>query len=177
MEKVDINESEKKEEIVGWRPISEYSRDKYDWVLVKYFDGSYECIPEVAQMRVDGKWYGRSGALIPDIFVVKYFFDMQQLDKKEVMTDDLTDDFLKDVVKTLDKAAERLLHTYGITRDNAHEFKDRVESVIYCDCKYTRRAYFLDEKYIGTIRSHIDTDFEDLHAEFIVEIIYEDKVR
>ena len=48
MEKVDINESEKKEEIVGWRPISEYSRDKYDWVLVKYFDGSYECIPEVA---------------------------------------------------------------------------------------------------------------------------------
>lgn len=84
MEKVYNNESEKKAEIVGWRPISEYSRDKYDWVLVKYFDGSYECVPEVAEMRVDGKWYGRSGALIPDIFVVKYFFDMQQLDSREV---------------------------------------------------------------------------------------------
>lgn len=70
--------------IVGWRPISEYSRENYDWVLVKYFDGSYECIPEVAEMRVDGKWYNRSGALIPDIFDVKYFFDMQQLDSREV---------------------------------------------------------------------------------------------
>ena len=69
--------------IVGWRPISEYSREKYDWVLVKYFDGNFECIPEVAEMRVDGKWYNRAGALIdPDIFDVKYFFDMQQLDKE-----------------------------------------------------------------------------------------------
>lgn len=93
------------------------------------------------------------------------------------MTDDLMDDFLEDTVKTLYKATERLLQPYGITKDNIHEFKDRVESVIYCDCEYTRRAYFLDGKYIGTISSHIDTDFEDLHAEFIVEIIYEDKVR
>lgn len=67
--------------IVGWQPISEYSREKYDWVLVKYFDDSYDCVPEVAEMRVDGKWYNRSGALIPDIFDVKYFFDMQQLDQ------------------------------------------------------------------------------------------------
>lgn len=70
--------------IVDWRPISEYSRDKYDWVLVKYFDGSYECVPEVAEMRVDGKWYNRAGALIPDVFDIKYFFDMQQLDSREV---------------------------------------------------------------------------------------------
>lgn len=69
--------------IVGWRPISEYSRNNYDWVLVKYFDGSYECVPEVAEMRVDGKWYNRAGVLIdPDVFDVKYFFDMQQLDKE-----------------------------------------------------------------------------------------------
>ena len=67
----------------GWRPISEYSREKYDWVLVKYFDGAYECVPEVAEMRVDGKWYNRAGTLIdPDIFDVGYFFDMQQLDKE-----------------------------------------------------------------------------------------------
>lgn len=70
--------------IVDWRPISEYSRDNYDWVLVKYFDGSYECVPEVAEMRVDGKWYNRAGALIPDVFDIKYFFDMQQLDSREV---------------------------------------------------------------------------------------------
>lgn len=179
MEKVDNNEVKKKAEIIGWRPISEYSREKYDWVLVKYFDGSYECVPEVAEMRVDGKWYSRSGALIPDIFDVKYFFDMQQLDKKggTKTIDDITDDFIEDVVKTLDKAAERLLHTYGITRGNVHEFKDCIESVICCDSKYTKRLYFLDGKYIGTVRSHIDTDFEDLHAEFVVEIIYEDEVR
>lgn len=69
---------------IGWRPISEYSREKYDWVLVKYFDGNFECVPEVAEMRVDGKWYNRAGALISDIFDVKYFFDMQQLDQKGV---------------------------------------------------------------------------------------------
>lgn len=86
MEQINRYEPEKKAVLTGWRPISEYSREKYDWVLVKYFDGPYECIPEVAEMRVDGKWYGRSGAEIPDIFDVKYFFDMQQLDKKEVMT-------------------------------------------------------------------------------------------
>lgn len=87
------------------------------------------------------------------------------------------DDFLEDTVEILGKATERLLQPYGITKDNIHEFKDRVESVIDCDCKYTRRAYFLDGKYIGTVRSHIDTDFEDLHAEFIVEVIYEDEER
>lgn len=179
MKKVDNNESKKKAEIIGWTPISEYSRDKYDWVLVKYFDGSYECVPEVAEMRVDGKWYSRSGALIPDIFDVKYFFDMQQLDKKggTKTIDDLTDDFLKDVIKTLDKAAERLLHPYGITRDNMHDFKDRVELIIDRNFEYTRRVYFLDGKYIGTVRFHVDTDFEDLHAEFVAEIIYEDKER
>lgn len=77
--------SSKSEEkhIVGWRPISEYSRDKYDWVLVKYFDDPLECVPEVAEMRVDGKWYNRTGALIdPNVFDVRYFFDMRQLDKE-----------------------------------------------------------------------------------------------
>lgn len=78
---ISSGKSEEKHTI-GWRPISEYSRDKYDWVLIKYFDGDFECVPEVAEMRVDGKWYGRSGAEIPDIFDVRYFFDMQQLDQK-----------------------------------------------------------------------------------------------
>lgn len=61
---------------IKWKPIKEYDRKKYDWVLVKYFDGDYECIPEVAEKRSDGKWY-TSEKEIP--FEVKYFFDMQEL--------------------------------------------------------------------------------------------------
>lgn len=67
--------------MIGWQPIAEYSREKYDWVLVKCFDGDFPCVPETAEMRSDGKWYGmseRCGGLLP--FRPKYFFDMQQLD-------------------------------------------------------------------------------------------------
>lgn len=59
-----------------WKPISEYNRENFDWVLVKYFDGDYECVPEVAEKRIDGKWYTTERE-IP--FEVKYFFDMQEL--------------------------------------------------------------------------------------------------
>jgi len=62
---------------IKWKPIKEYDRKKYDWVLVKYFDGDYECVPEVAEQRIDGKWY-TSEKQIP--FEVKYFFDMQILE-------------------------------------------------------------------------------------------------
>ena len=59
-----------------WKPISEYDRKKYDWVLIKYYDGDYECVPEVAEKRADGKWY-TSEREIP--FEVKYFVDIQEL--------------------------------------------------------------------------------------------------
>lgn len=61
-----------------WKPISKYNRKEYDWVLVKYFDGDYECVPDVAEKRSDDRWYNSSGEIIP--FEVKYFFDMQMLD-------------------------------------------------------------------------------------------------
>lgn len=67
--------------VMGWRPISEYNRSKYDWVLVKCKDGENWCVPEVAEMRADGKWYGMSelcNGLLP--FQPAVFFDMQQLD-------------------------------------------------------------------------------------------------
>ena len=64
------------EEKISWKPISEYNRKNYDWVLVKYFDGDYECVPEVAERRSDGKWY-TSEKEIP--FEVKYFFDIQEI--------------------------------------------------------------------------------------------------
>ncbi len=69
----------------GWQPISEYSRDKYDWVLIKYFDGEEECVPQVAELRSDGKWHVSTDFdgdfVIPPHFDVRYFFDMQQLDR------------------------------------------------------------------------------------------------
>ncbi|MDO4292084.1 MAG: hypothetical protein Q4C65_02525 [Eubacteriales bacterium] len=64
-----------------WRPISEYSREKYDWVLIKYFAGDYECIPTVAEMRTDGKWYTHgilNDEMIP--FEVRYFADLPLLE-------------------------------------------------------------------------------------------------
>ena len=61
-----------------WKPIEEYDKGNYDWVLVKYFDGDYECVPCVAEKRF-GKWHSLDEKEIK--FEVKYFFDMQQLDK------------------------------------------------------------------------------------------------
>ena len=63
---------------LNWKPIKEYDESNYDWVLVKYFDGNYECVPIVAEKRF-GKWYSSEGKEIK--FKIKYFFDMQQLDK------------------------------------------------------------------------------------------------
>ncbi len=59
-----------------WKPISEYDSKKYDWVLVKQFDGDYERIPEVAEKLSDGKWHTSEGELP---FEVRYFFDMQEI--------------------------------------------------------------------------------------------------
>ena len=72
-------EKEKNKEL-KWKPIKDYNRKKYDWVLVKYFDGDYECVPEVAEKRSDGNWY-TSERQIP--FEVKYFFDMQEILEEE----------------------------------------------------------------------------------------------
>lgn len=72
-------EKEKNKEL-KWKPIKDYDRKKYDWVLVKYFDGDYECVPEVAEKRNDDKWY-TSEKQIP--FEVKYFFDMQEISEEE----------------------------------------------------------------------------------------------
>lgn len=67
----------------GWKPISEYSRDKHDWVLIKYFDGEEECVPQVAELRSDGKWHVSTDFdgdfVIPSWLDVRYFFDMQTI--------------------------------------------------------------------------------------------------
>lgn len=66
-----------------WKPIDEYFKNKknYDWVLVKYYDKyNFECIPSVAEYRFD-KWYLKDNEKTLQDFEVRYFFDMQQLDK------------------------------------------------------------------------------------------------
>ena len=66
-----------------WKPIDVYFKNKenYDWVLVKYYDKyNFECIPSVAEWRFD-KWYLKDNEKSLQDFEVKYFFDMQQLDK------------------------------------------------------------------------------------------------
>lgn len=67
-----------KRAVDGWRPISEYDREKYDWVLLKFIDGPFESIPTVGELRSDGIWYSREDAKIP--YNITHFFDMQQLD-------------------------------------------------------------------------------------------------
>ena len=72
----ELEKEKEKNNKAKWKPIKDYDRKKYDWVLVRYFDGDYECVPEVAEKRNDGKWY-TSEKQIP--FEVKYFFDMQEI--------------------------------------------------------------------------------------------------
>ena len=79
--KVLLDEIERLNNIINelkWKPIEEYDKGNYDWVLVKYFDGDYECIPCVAEKRF-GKWHSIDEKEIQ--FDVKYFMDMQQIDK------------------------------------------------------------------------------------------------
>lgn len=66
----------------GWQFISEYSREKYDWVLIKYFEkgSEFECVPVVAEMHRDGTWHTIDDVEISENYEVRYFFDMQQLD-------------------------------------------------------------------------------------------------
>lgn len=79
--------NEQKINITGWQPIEEYFKEtgRYDWVLVKYFDADYECVPDVMEYRHSNTekagWYNRTDHKLEDCFTPKYFFDMQQLDE------------------------------------------------------------------------------------------------
>ena len=77
-----ITAKPEEKEITGWRPISEYDRKNYDWVLVKCFDVGFENIPMIAELRSDGYWHTAEETIIP-FENVRYFFDMKQLDSKE----------------------------------------------------------------------------------------------
>ena len=76
----ELEKEKEKNKELKWKSIKDYDRKKYDWVLVKYFDGDYECVPEVAEKRSDGKWYTSEKEIS---FEVKYFFDMQEISEEE----------------------------------------------------------------------------------------------
>ena len=70
-----------------WKPISEYENPKYDWVLIKMFikEDDFECVPLVAENRF-GVWQTKDGEIFDeDMFEIKYFMDMQQLDKLKAL--------------------------------------------------------------------------------------------
>lgn len=80
---------ENKLNVIGWQPIENYflTKDKYDWVLVKFYDGDIECIPCVMEYRIYDEdsenktgWYSRTNNRLKDCFTPKYFFSMKQLD-------------------------------------------------------------------------------------------------
>lgn len=81
-----IQELRRKDEIINelrWKPINEYDKSNYDWVLVKMFikEDNFECVPIVLEKR-GGNWYDRNENKIDEqIFELRYFADMQLLDK------------------------------------------------------------------------------------------------
>lgn len=70
-----------------WRKIEEYFKGNFDWVLVKYYDVTgYECIPTVMEFnKEDGKWHynDKDYTVLDDIFKIKYFVDMQEIEKSD----------------------------------------------------------------------------------------------
>lgn len=75
------NALKKQYDKITWRSISEYSTQKYDWVLCKYIikDDGFECIPAVMEKRL-GMWYTQNDEpLDENMFEVTHFFDMQGL--------------------------------------------------------------------------------------------------
>jgi hypothetical protein len=69
-----------------WKPINQYDNGNYDWVLIKMFikEDNFECVPIVAEKRM-GVWKNQDGeTLDEDMFEIKYFMDMQQIDSLEL---------------------------------------------------------------------------------------------
>lgn len=80
---------------INWRPIEEYfqSNGKYDWVLVRMYDGPYACLPCVAEYRENtASWHMNSPSddVLP--FEVKEFVVLEEIIN---MAYDMSDDELK----------------------------------------------------------------------------------
>ena len=77
-------------EQICWRPIEEYFKGPYDFVLVKLFDGESEIVPQVAAYNnVLNKWLTPNGDEIS--LEVKEFADIKLIPESlsEVDSDEL----------------------------------------------------------------------------------------
>ena len=70
---------------IEWRPIDEYFIGRYDWVLVRMYDGNYPCIPCVAEYReFDHQWHMNDSAYSVLPFPVLEFADMQLIPSRPI---------------------------------------------------------------------------------------------
>ena len=77
-------------EQICWRPIEEYFKGEYDFVLVKPFYGEFEMVPQVAEYsKVLNKWLNPNGDEIS--IEVKEFADIKLIPESisEVDSDEL----------------------------------------------------------------------------------------
>lgn len=76
-----------KPEQIYWKPIEEYFKGEYDWVLVRMYDGDYPCIPCVAEYRThDGNWHMNDDNYSVLPFPVVEFADMELISSTNVYT-------------------------------------------------------------------------------------------
>ena len=69
-QKDKLNKQKKVLDKIKWKPIKEYKKPKYDWVLIKYYiEPEFECIPTVAEKRI-GKWYDKNDNEIIGIIIL-----------------------------------------------------------------------------------------------------------
>lgn len=72
-------------EQISWKPIEEYFKGEYDWVLVRMYDGDYPCIPCVAEYRThDGNWHMNDDNYSVLPFLVVEFADMELISTTDV---------------------------------------------------------------------------------------------
>lgn len=74
-------------EQISWKPIEEYFKGEYDWVLVRMYDGDYPCIPCVAEYRdFDNQWHMNNDDYSVLPFPVVEFADMELILPKSSFT-------------------------------------------------------------------------------------------
>lgn len=141
-------------EQICWRPIEEYFKGEYDFVLVKPFDGEFEMVPQVAVYNnVLNKWLTPNGDEIS--LEVKEFADIKLIPQSlsEVDSDELANigisnyqDIVRAVIAFIKKKEgywKSMISKYLIKADVS---KDRV----LAECNAASEIRLLIETLIDT---------------------------
>ena len=141
-------------EQICWRPIEEYFKGEYDFVLVKLFYGEFEMVPQVAAYNnVLNKWLTPNGAEIS--LEVKEFADIKLIPESlsEVDSDELANigisnyqDIVRAVIAFIKKKEgywKSMISKYLIKADVS---KDRV----LAECNAASEIRLLIETLIDT---------------------------